>query len=327
VTRVCVYGAGAIGGHIAARLARGGAEVSVVARGAQLAALQANGVRVHAPDGEIVAPVHASANPADLGEQDAVVVTVKAPALPAVAAAIGPLLGRDTKVAFVMNGIPWFYFHAYGGDLDGRRLPLVDPGDALWQAIGPERSIAGVVYSACEVIEPGVIKVENPNSRVVLGEMDGQLSAGSETLGALIRAGGMIAEMSDDIRSAIWTKLFMNLSAGPLAVLTASPPIGYYREPETANIVRAVVAEGMAVATALGCKPHVDVEAQIKRGQSGTHKPSILQDLELGRPMEIDGIFGGAQELAGLAGVPTPTLDMLVALVRARARAAGLYGG
>jgi 2-dehydropantoate 2-reductase len=177
------------------------------------------------------------------------------------------------------------------------------------------------------VIEPGVIKVENPGSRVVLGEMDGGLSDGAEALGAAIRAGGMIAEMSRDIRSAIWTKLFMNLSAGPLAVLTASPPIGYYREPEIADIVRAIVAEGLAVAQALGCTPSVDVEAQIRRGQSGTHKPSILQDLELGRPMEIDGIFGGAQELARLAGVPTPVLDMLAALVRARARAAGLYGG
>jgi 2-dehydropantoate 2-reductase len=176
------------------------------------------------------------------------------------------------------------------------------------------------------VIEPGVIKVENPNSRVVLGEMDNAISPEAEALGEAIRAGGMTADMSHDIRSAIWTKLFMNLSAGPLAVLTASPPIGYYREPEIAGIVRKVVAEGVAVATALGCKTQIDVEAQIRRGQSGTHKPSILQDLELGRPMEIDGIFGGAQELARLANVPTPTLDMLTALVRARARAAGLYG-
>jgi 2-dehydropantoate 2-reductase len=324
--RVCVYGAGAIGGHIAARMARGGAEVSVVARGAQLAAMRENGVRVHAPDGEIVAKVAASADPAELGRQDAVVVTVKAPALPAVAAAIGPLLGPDTKVAFVMNGIPWFYFHAHGGGLSDRRLPLVDPDDAMWNAVGPGRSIAGVVYSACEVIAPGVIKVENPGSRVVLGEMDGPPSAAAEALGAVIRAGGMKAEMTADIRSAIWTKLFMNLSSGPIAVLTASPPIGYYREPEVADIVRAIVGEGLAVATALGCTPHVDVEAQILRGTTGTHKPSILQDLELGRPMEIDGMFGGAQELARLAGVATPVLDMLTALVRARARAAGLYG-
>jgi 2-dehydropantoate 2-reductase len=323
--RVCVYGAGAIGGHIAARLAKGGADVSVVARGAQLAAFQANGVVVHAPDGEIRAKLRASADPAGLGPQDAVVVTVKAPALPAVAAGIGPLLGPETKVAFVMNGIPWFYFDHHPGDLAGRRLPRVDPDDAVRNAIGPERSIAGVVYSACEVISPGVIEVTNPNGRVVLGEMDGALSPGAEGLGAAIRAGGLNAEMSTDIRSAIWTKLFLNLASGPIAVLTASPGKEYFREPEIPGIVRAIVAEGMAVASALGCTPHADVEAQIRRGPANAHKPSILQDLELGRPMEIDGIFGGALECARLAGVPTPTLDMLVALVRARARAAGLY--
>jgi 2-dehydropantoate 2-reductase len=170
-----------------------------------------------------------------------------------------------------------------------------------------------------------VIEVTNPNGRVVLGEMDGALSPGAEGLGAAIRAGGLNAEMSTDIRSAIWTKLFLNLASGPIAVLTASPGKEYFREPEIPGIVRAIVAEGMAVASALGCTPHADVEAQIRRGPANAHKPSILQDLELGRPMEIDGIFGGALECARLAGVPTPTLDMLVALVRARARAAGLY--
>jgi 2-dehydropantoate 2-reductase len=324
--RVCVFGAGAIGGHLAARLAKGGADVSVVARGAQLAAFRENGVRVHAPDGEIHAKVKASADPAELGAQDAVVVTVKAPALPSVAAGIGPLLGPDTKVAFVMNGIPWFYFDSHPGALAGRRLPRIDPDDAVRRAIGPERSIAGVVYSACEVIEPGVIEVTNPNGRVVLGEMDGGLSAGAHALGEALRAGSFNAEMSNDIRSAIWTKLFLNLAAGPLAVLTASAPKDYFREPEVPDIVRTLVAEGLAVATALGCKPVADAEGQVRRGPSGSHKPSILQDLELGRPMEIDGIFGGTQELARLAGVPTPTLDMLAALVRARARAAGLYG-
>ena len=325
--RVCVYGAGAIGGHLAARLARGGAEVCVVARGAQLAAIEAGGLRVQAPDGEMVAQLRASSDAATLGEQDAVVVSVKAPALGAVAAAIAPLLGPRTKVAFVMNGIPWFYFDHHPGPFDGRRLPHIDPGDALRRAVGPERSIAGVVYSACEVIAPGVIKVFHAGNRVILGEMDTAPSACAEALAAAVRAGGMNAEMTTDIRSAIWTKLLMNLSSGPLAVLTAAAPAGYYREPEMAGIVRALIAEGSAVAIALGCRPDPDVEAQIARGAASTHKPSILQDLELGRPMEIDGIFGAAQELAGLAAVPTPTLDMLVALVRARARTAGLYAG
>ena len=173
--RVCVYGAGAIGGHLAVRLARGGAEVSVLARGPHLAAIQHDGLTVHTSEGQLHARVQASDDPKALGPQDAVLVTVKAPALPAVAAGIGPLLKPDTPVAFVMNGIPWFYFHGIGGALEGRRLPKIDPGDALWRAVGPERAIAGVVYAASAVIAPGVIELENPNSRVVLGEPDGAL--------------------------------------------------------------------------------------------------------------------------------------------------------
>jgi 2-dehydropantoate 2-reductase len=325
--RVCVYGAGAIGGHIAGRLARGGAEVSVVARGPQLAAFREHGVRVHAPDASFQEHVKASAHPAELGVQDVVVVTVKAPALPAVAAGIGPLLGPHTKVAFVMNGLPWCYFHAIGGALEGRRLRLVDPGDAVWKAIGPERSVPGVVYSACEVVEPGVIRVENPGSRVVLGDLDNTVSPAATALGDAIRAGGMNAEMTTDIRSAIWAKLLMNMSFGPVAVLCASAGIGHCREPGVTDIIRALIREGQAVARALGCVVDVDIEKEIARGSRNQHKPSILQDLERGRPMEIDGIFGGALEIARLTGVATPVLDMLVALVRARARQAGLYGG
>jgi 2-dehydropantoate 2-reductase len=168
--RICVYGAGAIGGHLAVRLARGGADVSVLARGAHLAAIQRNGLTVHTTEGQLNARVLASDDPKSLGPQDAVLVTVKAPALPAIAAGIGPLLKPDTSVAFLMNGIPWFYFHGIGGELEGRRLPKIDPGDALWRAVGPERAIAGVVYAASTVIEPGVIDLENANPRVVLGE-------------------------------------------------------------------------------------------------------------------------------------------------------------
>ncbi len=156
-----MFGAGAVGGHIAGRLARGGADVSVVARGPHLAAMQANGLVVHAPDGTIEARVRASADPADLGVQDAVLVSVKAPALPAIATALRPLLGPDTSVAFLMNGIPWWYFHREGGPHDGRRLPRIDPGDAIWNAVGPERAIGGVVYSGCTVTSPGVIEVDN----------------------------------------------------------------------------------------------------------------------------------------------------------------------
>jgi 2-dehydropantoate 2-reductase len=324
--RVCVYGAGAVGGHIAGRLARGGATVSVVARGPHLAAMQANGLTIDAHDATFTVNVAASNDPRDLGEQDAVIVAVKAPALPSVAAGIAPLLGAKTQVVFAINGIPWWYFHAHGGALDDRRLPLIDPDDALRRAVGMERVVGGVIYSACTVTAPGVVHVENPNSNLIFGEPDGSVSERVETLAAILRAGGMGMKVTQRIRDAIWTKLLMNLSSGPIAVLTARPPCDYYLEPLVVDAVRAIVAEGTAIAAALGCTTSIDIEAVIARGRSSTHKPSILQDLELGRPMEIDGIYTVPLELAGMMGVATPVLDLLVALMKVRARGAGLYG-
>lgn len=323
--KVCVFGAGAIGGHVAARLHRGGAEVSVVARGAQLAAIQADGLRVHAKDAEMHAQVRASDDPAELGPQDAVIVAVKAPALPAVAAAIGPLLQQDTSVAFAMNGIPWWYFHAHGGDLDGRRLPQVDPDGAMWDRVGPERALGCVVYSACTVTEPGVIHVENARSRLVLGEPDGSRSPRIEALAAALRAGGLDIEVTDRIRDRVWSKLLLNLGSGPMGVLAQSGPQALYAEEACCDATRRIVAEGAAVARAMGCHVEPDVEGQLANGRKLAHLPSIVQDLVLGRAMEIEAIFGVPLDLARMQGVPTPTLDLLVALARVRARAAGLY--
>ena len=323
--RICVFGAGAIGGHLAVRLSRGGADVSVVARGEHLAALQRNGLTVHTSEGELHARVRASDDPAALGVQDAVLVTVKAPALPAVAAGITPLLKSETPVAFVMNGIPWFYFHGIGGSLEGRRLPKIDPDDRLWRAVGPERAIAGVVYAASAVIAPGVIELENPNSRVVLGEPDGRVSQRVQAIAAHISAGGMKAPVSPSIRDEIWNKLLGNLGNGPLAVLTQVSIRDLFQEPLCVDAARRVMQEAAAVAHALGAKPDADHEKRIAHGRSLDHKPSILQDLELGRPMEIDGIFDAPLELARMVGVATPTLDLLVAMAKVRARAAGLY--
>ncbi len=323
--RICVYGAGAIGGHLAARLAKGGAQVSVVARGANLAAIQARGLRVHTPDGELFCRPEAADDAAKLGPQDAVLVTAKAPALPSVAAGIGKLLGPDTPVAFVLNGIPWWYFHAHGGALDGRRLPTLDPGDVIREAVGPARTIGGVVYSACQVLEPGVIEVENAEPRLILGEPDGRLSERAEAIAAPLRAGGVATDVTERIRDAIWTKLLGNISSGPVAVLTRSAPKDFHQEPQCTATMRALHAEAHEIARALGCAPKVNMERHMQIARAMTHKPSILQDLELGRPMEIDGIYTTPLDLARMAGVATPTLDLMVALVKLRARAAGLY--
>jgi 2-dehydropantoate 2-reductase len=324
--KICVYGAGAIGGHLAARLARGGAEVSVVARGAHLAAIQANGLRVEASDGVFSHAVKASANPADLGVQDAVLVTTKTPALPDVAAGIGPLLGPDTPVVFIANGIPWWYFDRHGGALDGTRLEMLDPGDALRRAVGPARSLGGVVYSSCTVIRPGVIQIDNPGNRLIIGEIDGRISERAEAIATPLRIGGFTMTVSPDIRTDVWTKLFMNLAGSPLAVLTQAAPKSMLAEPEIEAIMRRLVAEGEAVAQALGRRCQIDAHALIDRLRPSAHFPSMLQDLQLGRPMEITTMFDATLHLARLAGAPTPTLDMIVALARVRAREAGLYG-
>ena len=214
--KICVFGAGAIGGHLAMRLHKGGADVSLVARGPHLAAIQANGLSVHAVDGHHHAAIRAAADPAELGPQDAIFVTVKAPALPAVAAAIGPLLKADTSVSFVMNGIPWWYCNGLGGKLDGMSLPRIDPDDRLRKALGSGRAIGGVVYSASAVTEPGVIHVEQAKSRFILGEPNNTLSDRVRTLTGLITAGGVSGEATPAIRTEIWNKLISNLAGGTL---------------------------------------------------------------------------------------------------------------
>jgi 2-dehydropantoate 2-reductase len=324
--RICVFGAGAIGSHLALRLARGGAEVSVVARGRQLDAIRANGITGRALHGDdLYARVPASDNAADLGAQDAVLVTVKAPALPSVAAAIPPLLGADTAVAFIMNGIPWWYFHRAGGPFDGRRLPTIDPGDAMWNTVGPQRAVGGVVNSPTSIPEPGVVLIERERNYVTLGEPDGLNSPRVEAIAALLRAGGIDAYVSADIRTEIWNKLISNLSSGMMSVLAQASYRDVFAEPTCVAAALAIQREAAAVATALGCKPDTDHEKRLAGVRNLPHRPSILQDLELGRPMEIDAIQAVTLELARLAGVDTPTLDLLVALVKVRARQAGLY--
>ncbi len=324
--KICVFGAGAIGGHLAVRLVRAGAETSVVARGATLAALRAGGLTLEAKDGHFTVPVRAESDPAALGPQDVVVMAVKAPSLPAAAPAIAPLLGPETAVVFAMNGIPWWYFlRGVSGELAGRALPGVDPGGVIARAIAPERAIGGVIYSACTVLRPGVVHVENRQSRLILGEPDGAISARLETLARLLASPGMAVEVTPRIRDAIWAKLLLNLTSGPFSVLTGAPPRDLYADPVIAATGRAILAEGQAIAAALGCRAEVDAEAQVRQYLGMSHKPSILQDLELGRAMEIDALLTTPLDLARLANVATPVLDLLTTLVRLRAEAAGLY--
>ncbi len=324
--KVCVYGAGAIGGHLAARLAQGGAEVSVVARGAQLAAIRERGLTVRPAEGApLVSHPRAAADPAELGPQDAVLVTTKVPALPSVAAGIAPLLRPDTAVAFVTNGIPWWYFDRHGGPREGARIPEVDPGDAVREAIGVGRTIGGVIYSACSVPEPGVVEVTSRTSKLILGEPDGARSDRAVALAAAVKAGGMPCSVSADIRTDIWGKLLNNLSNGPACLLSRRHMRDTFRDPVIRAAAVRVVEEGLAIAAALGRPVPGRAEERIDLSADLAHKPSILQDLEAGRPMEIDALFTVPLRLAAECGVPAPTLALLVAFARQAAEAAGLY--
>ena len=323
--KVCIYGTGAVGGALAGRLFKGGAEVSAVARDITLDAIRARGLIVRTTVEEIRATIRASDDPAALGPQDAVIVTVKAPALPAVAAGIGPLLGPRTIVVFAMNGIPWWYFLRHGGENEGRRLERIDPGDALRRAIAVERVVGGVVYCGSEILEPGVIRVETPKGRLYLGTPDGRSLPELDALAAALQMPDFTVEIVPEIRKTIWSKVTQNICSGLLGCLTGTTPKSTYADPACADAVRRLVAEVGAVARAMGYPTEVDAEKLLALQRNQTHVSSIILDLLKGRMMEFDAVFGAPGELARLMGVPTPTLDLLSALVKIKAREAGSY--
>lgn len=323
--KICIYGAGAVGTYLAGRLHAGGADVSLVARGAHLDAIQKSGMVVRVPDQEIRAEVKASDDPHALGPQDMVIVTVKAPALPSVAAGIAPLLKPETPVAFIMNGVPWWYFYNHGGSLDGQKLPRLDPDNTIWNTVGPERAIGGVISSACHIAAPGIVEVENINGPLFLGEPNNKTSSRLEALAGCFRAGGLDAVMSNNIREEIWIKLARNIGSGPMAVLTQAKLKDLFADEACFDIRKQIQAEMKEIAAAFGCTTKPDTEVQFKMLRSSNHKVSILQDLELGRPMEIDAMFAAPLDLARLKSVPSPILDILVTLAKVRARQAGLY--
>ena len=322
--RICIYGAGAIGGFIAAYLARSGADMSVVARGAHLHAIQERGLTVEATGETFTAQVRASDDPAALGVQDAVLVTVKAPALPAVARGIAPLLAADTPVAFLTNGVPWWYFHGHGGPWDGRRIPLLDPDDAIWNAVG-RRTVGGIAWPASSVPQPGVIRVLNPKGRAtILGAPDGVTTPGITALAQAFRDARLPVAVEARIRDRIWEKVAFNLSAGPMTVLTETPVRATYEEAALVAASRRVMAEAAALVAALGCASTVDADAIAAINAGLGHRPSILQDLLARRPMEVDALYNVPLQLAEMTGVEMPTLAMLAALIRVKVRTRGL---
>ncbi len=324
--RVCVYGAGAMGGYLAVCMARAGAEVSVVARGPHLEAIRANGLRLIVDEQDETAQVAASADPADLGPQDAVFITVKAPAVSGIAPAMAPLLGPETAVVTAMNGVPYWYFYKLEGPYQDRRINAVDPDCAQWDLLPPERAIGCVVYPAGHIEAPGVVRITYGN-RFMLGEPDGSRSERVNALSKLLNAGGLKAPVRPRIRDDIWVKLWGNLSFNPISALTHATLEDIAGDPPVRAVVRAMMVEAQAVGEALGVKFSVDVETRIGwAADVGAHKTSMLQDLEAGKPMEIDALVTAVQEMGRIADVATPTIDMVLALVQQRAREAGCYG-
>jgi 2-dehydropantoate 2-reductase len=322
--KIGVYGAGSVGGHIAGRLAAAQTELSVIARGEQLAAIRQQGLRVETRDGELLSHPLATDQPGDLEPQDIVIVAVKAPALPTIAEPIGSLLHQDSLVLFVMNGIPWWYFHSHGGPLDGTHLRRLDPERALWDHIGPERVVGAVAYTASSVIAPGVVRAENARNRLILGRPDGRPDGRLDTLASLLNPTGLEVTVTPKIRDAVWAKLLMNMIGGSLGVLSASAMKDVLNKPAIAATAKAMADEGAAIARALGCDPG-DPDEGLSKLATSSHLQSIVQDLQAGRTMEIDNMFRVPLDLAELVQVPTPNLDLVIELATQRARAAGQY--
>lgn len=329
--RVCVFGAGAVGGHLAARFAYGGAQVSVIARGGHLETLRRDGLRVNLPDRTLYCTPKASDRAEQLGPQDVVIVAVKTTALPAVAAGITPLLGPDTTVLFVANGVPWWYFHQHDGDANERQLPLVDPHGALWRAVGPRRAIGGLAYTACSISAPGVIEVLSLQPHLVIGEPSARRFATNEPslrelrIAQALEAGGLPCRVSNDIRMDVWTKLIGNLAGSPASLLTHLPLSAICDDPDGEALLRAAVNEGITLAHAMGCRVPIDADYYLAPTRGLLHKASMSQDLDAGRPLEIDSILMQPLQFARERGVLTPTLDLLTTLARLRASASGLY--
>jgi len=322
--KVCIYGAGAIGGYVGAQLALAGVDVSLVARGPHLKAMRENGLKLRIGGEEKVAQVTCTDDPSELGPQDYVFVSLKAHSIPGVVDAMMPLLSNDTSIVTAVNGVPYWYFYRHGGDLEGTSLEAIDPGARQWNALRPERAIGCIVYPATEVVEPGVIQ-HVYGDKFPIGEPSGETTERVQAFSDMMGSAGLRAPVMSNIRDEMWLKLWGNLSFNPISALTHATLDVITETPGTRAVAKAMMLEGQAIAERLGVKFRVDVERRINgAGAVGAHKTSMLQDLERSRAMEIDPLVTVVQELGRLTGIPTPTIDVVLALVQQRASVAGL---
>lgn len=319
--RLCVFGAGAIGGFVAGHLARvPGLQVSVVARGAHLAAIRERGITVHTPAGTWQAKVAASDRAADLGPQDCVFIALKQHQVTAAMPEIAALLGPDTSVVPPTTGIPYWYFHGLPGPHGHRPIDALDPGGTQWRTLTPERAIGCGYWVATEVVEPGLIHHDGKLLRFPIGEPDGRTTPRLRALADAMQAAGLNPQVVPDIRAWIWAKMISSLSWNPLAVLTEATLDRLTGTPEVVAIVRRMMREAETVAEALGIThwPITTDERIAAARSAGAHRMSMLQDWQRGRPLEIDVLTDSVSAMRTLAGVATPTIDEIYALLRLR---------
>ncbi|MDB5628542.1 MAG: 2-dehydropantoate 2-reductase [Tardiphaga sp.] len=323
--KITIYGAGAIGGYLGAQLASAGADVSLIARGAHLAAMKANGLKLLIDGGERVVHPRCTDNPAELGVQDFVIITLKAHSITGVLDQMQPLLGPTTRVVTAVNGIPYWYFYKHGGEFEGNTLDSIDPGGRQWTEIGPQRAIGCIVYPATELEGPGVVR-HVYGDRFPLGEASGEITEDVQNLSAMFEKAGLKAPVLDRIRDEIWLKLWGNVCFNPISALTHATLDVICSDPATRALSKAMMLETQAIAETFGVRFRVDVERRIEGARKvGAHKTSMLQDLERNRPMEIDPLVTVVQEMGKLTGIATPAIDSVLALVIQRAKIAGLY--
>ena len=322
--KICIFGAGAIGGYMGVKLAQIGTDVSLVARGPHLEAMKKNGLRLIEGESDLTVPVEASENPEDLGFQDYLIITLKAHSVPSIIEKVRPLVNEKTTIVSGVNGIPWWYFHKIGGEFEGAKLASVDPGNVQWESFGPSKVLGCVVYPAAEVLEPGVIKHIEGN-RFSLGEPDGSKSDRALKLSKVLTEAGLKAPVRPKLRDEIWVKLWGNLSFNPISALTHATLDVLCTDIGTREVARKMMLEAQSIAEKLGVKFPIDVERRIDGGAAvGAHRTSMLQDLDQGRPMEVDALVTSVQELGRITNTPTPVIDIVLSLIKLRAKSANL---
>jgi 2-dehydropantoate 2-reductase len=319
--RICIFGAGAVGSHFAVRLARAGHDVSCVMRGPHLKAVQAGGLTLRVAGEEFSAKVRASDDPAALGPQDVVISTLKANGLASLVTGLPPLLGKDTAVVFAQNGIPWWYDIGLPADQPPPPdLGFLDPGGRLRATVSRERIVGSVIFSSNEIVSPGLVVNDSPERNMLItGECDDRPSERIETLRATLIEAGIQSPPAPRIREAIWTKLTSNMSVSVLCAVTGKTARASSEDPALREVVPRLLDEGQAVART--CYP----EVKRRTGQAPDHKPSLLQDYERGRPMEIDALVRAPAAFARAANLSTPMLELLAGLAIRKARDKGLY--